>query len=324
MNLTYSVVIRTFNEEEHIAKLLTGIYAQTVRPKQVIIVDSGSSDATVSIASRYPVKIVHIKKDEFTFGRALNRGCAEVTSDIICIASAHVYPLYSNWIELMLRHFQDDTVMVVYGAQRGDDTTPYSERCIMRQWYPHAGARTQEHTFCNNANAAVRHSFWQQLHYDEVLPGLEDVAFAQCVKEKGFRVIYEESAQVVHIHDQTLREIYNRYYREALAFKKIYPQEIFRRRELFFLVSANIVSDLYQALRERVLLKNIFSVFGFRLAQFYGTYRGFNAGKVDLCGLRERLYYPSFKQNMASVSPKETCEPISYTGEYIEKKHTYV
>ena len=55
-----SLVIRCYNEEQHIGPLLSGIIQQTLTDREIIIVDSGSTDATVSIASRYPVKILSI------------------------------------------------------------------------------------------------------------------------------------------------------------------------------------------------------------------------------------------------------------------------
>ena len=58
-----SVVIRCCNEEHHIGRLLSGITQQTIRDAEIIVVDSGSTDATLSIASRYPVKIRHIHPD---------------------------------------------------------------------------------------------------------------------------------------------------------------------------------------------------------------------------------------------------------------------
>ncbi len=63
-----SLVIRAFNEEAHIGRLLEGVSRQTLRDVQVILVNSGSTDSTVAIASRYGAKIVHIDPLEFTFG----------------------------------------------------------------------------------------------------------------------------------------------------------------------------------------------------------------------------------------------------------------
>ena len=67
-----SLIIRCYNEEKHIEKLLNGIMQQALEKIEIILVDSGSTDSTLSIAAAYPVKIVSIDPNEFTFGRSLN------------------------------------------------------------------------------------------------------------------------------------------------------------------------------------------------------------------------------------------------------------
>ncbi len=100
-----SLVIRAYNEEAHIGRLLEGIRRQTVREVEVILVDSGSTDATPAIAAQYGAKVVHIDPAEFTFGRSLNRGLAAATRELTILASAHVYPVYPDWLECLLGAF---------------------------------------------------------------------------------------------------------------------------------------------------------------------------------------------------------------------------
>ena len=87
-----SIVIRAYNEEKHIGKLLDGLMQQSLKNIQIILVDSGSTDNTVAIASKYPVEIIHIQPQEFTFGRSLNAGIAQANADFVVFASAHVTP----------------------------------------------------------------------------------------------------------------------------------------------------------------------------------------------------------------------------------------
>ena len=88
-----SILIRSFNEEKHIGRLLSGILEQTIEDIEIILVDSGSSDATVAIASHFPVRILNIDPEEFTFGRSLNLGCAEAKGEFIVILSENIYTL---------------------------------------------------------------------------------------------------------------------------------------------------------------------------------------------------------------------------------------
>ena len=79
---TVALVIRCFNEEAHIGRLLTGVVRQTHVPEEIIVVDSGSTDATLAIASAFPVEIVTIAPEDFSFGRELNVGLASASTDV--------------------------------------------------------------------------------------------------------------------------------------------------------------------------------------------------------------------------------------------------
>ena len=78
-----SIVIRSYNEAEHIGRLLLGIGQQTMPPDEVIVVDSGSTDGTPDIARSHGAQVVEIDKREFSFGRALNIGFSRAGGDIV-------------------------------------------------------------------------------------------------------------------------------------------------------------------------------------------------------------------------------------------------
>ena len=105
-----SIVIRAYNEEKHIGRLLEGIRQQTIKDVEIILVDSGSTDSTVAIAESFGARIVRIPSDEFTFGRSLNFGVRAATREFVVIASAHVYPVYPDWLESLLSPFEDQQV----------------------------------------------------------------------------------------------------------------------------------------------------------------------------------------------------------------------
>jgi glycosyltransferase involved in cell wall biosynthesis len=287
-----SIVIRCLNEEKHIGRLLAGIMEQTVQDVEIIIVDSGSKDATLSIASHFPVRIVQIRPEDFSFGYALNAGCREASGDILLFASAHVYPLYRDWLELMLAPFEDEQVGLVYGQQRGNDITRYSEHQIFAKWFPEESTRNQLHPFCNNANCAIRRKLWEEQPYDETLTGLEDLDWAKKMLEKGLRIAYQAEATIVHVHEEGWKSVYNRYRREAIALRLIMKHETFNLATFFTLLFKNWSSDYRQALHDGVLLRNLASIFLFRLMQFWGTYRGYKQSYLLDNQVRERFYYP--------------------------------
>src|SRR5688572_19965897 len=117
---TVSIVIRALNEAEHLPALFSGLLRQSRQPDQVIVVHSGSVDDSVAIARAHGAEIVPIAPAEFSFGRALNRGCAAAHGDILVFVSAHVYPLDEKWLDMMVVPFARPEVGLVYGGQTGD------------------------------------------------------------------------------------------------------------------------------------------------------------------------------------------------------------
>ncbi|MFP3854759.1 MAG: glycosyltransferase, partial [Anaerolineales bacterium] len=290
---------------------LSGIMEQTVEDPEIILVDSGSTDATVAIASRFPVNIVEIEPDEFTFGRSLNLGCQAATRDIIAIASAHVYPVYPDWLERLVEPFSDPKVALAYGRQRGNSTTRFSEHQHFSKMYPEISNLKQKDPLCNNANAAIRRSLWEEHPYDESLPGLEDLEWANWAIEQGYYLAYVAEAEIVHVHEETPLQVYNRYRREAIALKRMRPQEPFSPLEFLRLYISNVVSDSWHALREGQFLEVFREILWFRLMQFWGTYRGFRHRGPVSSRLRQAFYYPRSLRRTANPKGRAV-EPIDY------------
>jgi len=308
-----SIVIRAYNEEKHIGRLLEGIRQQTIKDVEIILVDSGSTDGTVSVAESFGARIVRIPSAEFTFGRSLNLGIQAATREWIVIASAHIYPVYPDWLESLLHPFEDENVALTYGKQRGPETAQFSEQQIYRHWYPDVSKPRQATAFCNNANAAIRKSLWQQNHYDETLTGLEDLAWGKWAKEQEYDIAYVAEAEIIHVHNEAPDGVFNRYRREAMAFKKIFPEAHFSYYDFVRLTTMNILSDLWHAARERMLWKNISSISQFRFMQFHGTRLGYRESGLLTPQLRETFYYA--REKKVNEGAQRDVEPIQYNQE---------
>ena len=288
-----SAVIRAYNEGQHIGRLLTGLAQQTVKLDEVVVVDSGSTDDTVAIAEAAGCKVVHIAKSDFSFGRALNLGCAAASGDILLFASAHVYPVYDTYVEHLTSAFQRENVALAYGRQVGDERTKFSESRVMLKWFPTDNIWDQGHPFSNNANAAVLKSVWEESPYDETLTGLEDLDFAHKLIERGHKIAYVADAPVVHVHEETWSITRNRYRREAIAYSRIVEGSDMSAITAGQLALSNIFGDYIDAVKTRRLRGNVLSIPMFRTAQFLGAWEGFRSPGHVSARLLERFYYPA-------------------------------
>ncbi len=316
--MSATVIIRAFNEEAHIGRLLTGIRKQTEKPDEVILVDSGSTDATVAIAEAFGATVVPIRREEFSFGRALNRGIEAASSELIVLASAHVYPIYDDWLERLLAPFgESDEVGLSFGRQTTPPNGRFSEGRLLERWFPPESRVDREHPFCNNANAAIRRELWLDRPYDEQLTGLEDLAWAKGLLAAGGALAYAADAPIIHVHEESFAQIVNRYRREALAHKTIYPDQSLGPLAALRLGFANVAGDVIAATREgRILGHESLSILEFRAAQFYGTFSGLSRASPVTESLKRRFYYPPDGQ-----PPEERDRPRGCVIDYDDADH---
>lgn len=303
---TISVVIRALNEAEHLPALFTGLLRQTRRPDEVILVDSGSTDDTVPIATAHGARIEHILPQDFSFGRSLNLGCAAATGDVLVFVSAHVYPLDEHWLERLVAPFERPEIVLTYGRQTGGPDSTFSEVELMRRWFPDRSDPDQATPFCNNANCAVRRTEWAQHPYDEDLTGLEDLDWAKRALARGGKIAYVADAAIAHIHDESFGRLRNRYRREAIAHRRIFNDQHMGLLEAAGLCAVAIGRDYLAAVPRRKLLRNLWSIPRFRAAQYWGTWEGFRAkGDVSLA-LKRHFYYPKGFTPRAEVRRTES------------------
>ncbi len=84
-----SVIIPAYNEEQDIEDCLKSLKEQTFKNFEVILVDDGSTDNTVKIATKYKIRI--IKQNHKGPGLARNRGAREARGKILVLIDADMY-----------------------------------------------------------------------------------------------------------------------------------------------------------------------------------------------------------------------------------------
>lgn len=293
-----SIVIRTLNEEAYLADLLGAIETQEYSQQwqlEVVVVDSGSTDATLDIAHRFGCRVTHISKEEFSFGRSLNRGCDFAHGSILVFVSGHCVPVGSNWLTALVKPLEEGACSYSYGRQIGGGPTKFSEGRVFLKYFPPTSMLPQEGFFANNANAAIRRSEWQAERFDESLTGLEDMHLAKRIVEGGGEIGYVAEAAVHHIHDETWAQVRNRYEREGAALLEIMPEAGLSFFDFLECTARSIAKDSYAALRQGVLLRELPEIVMFRTLQFWGSYRGTSYARM-VASMRRKAYFHPDRQ----------------------------
>lgn len=295
-----SIVIRTLNEAEYLDDLLKMIARQQTGElaHEVVLIDSGSTDDTVAIARRHGCRVTTISKQEFSFGRSLNRGCDFAKGEILVFISGHCIPVDDHWLLNLCRPVMEGKVAYSYGRQVGDDDSYFSERRIFAKYYPETSAVPQEGFFCNNANSALSRAAWERHRFDEELTGLEDMALAKVLVNEGEKVGYVAEASVFHHHNETWAKVRRRFEREALALQLIMPEVQLRRRDVCRYIFSSVRMDMRSALRHhRSLRRHWYEILRYRIAQYVGSYAGNHGHRRLSQSSKDRFFYPSVNES---------------------------
>jgi glycosyltransferase involved in cell wall biosynthesis len=194
-----SIIIRTRNEERWITQCLRGVFDQSYKDFEVILVDNMSDDKTVEKARQFAVAKVMQCKD-FLPGKAINIGISESVGRYIVCLSGHCIPINDKWLEHLMENFKDDTIAGVYGRQEPMAFTSDSDKRDLALVFGLDRKVQTKDSFFHNANSMIRRDVWEKVPFDETLTNIEDRAWAKEVLTRGYKVIYEPKASVYHYH----------------------------------------------------------------------------------------------------------------------------
>ncbi len=289
-----SIVIRTLNEARYLRQLLEGIRSQEFLQSEIeiIVVDSGSTDDTLAIAEKGGCRILHLKRSEFSFGRSLNIGCDAARGRFLVFVSGHCVPVDNQWLKNLLLPLADASTAIAFGRQVGGDETRFSEHALFAKYFPEHAEHNQPPFFCNNANLALRYECWREHRFDESLTGLEDMYLAKQLWQQKKTIVYVPDASVYHYHHESWGQVRRRYEREALALREIMPEVHVQWYDAVRYFFAGVLSDLSDALQQRVFLSRMFQIIAFRFFQFYGAWRGHHLHRNLSRQRKERYFYP--------------------------------
>jgi rhamnosyltransferase len=191
------VVIRAKDEAARIGTTLARLNAQTIADRlEIVVVDSGSRDATAAIGREAGARVIEMPAESFTYGGALNAGCADATTPLLVALSAHSPPRDERWLERLLRPFSDERVACACGYAKGPDGRPLAGRVMqdleLAQLNPFWGY--------SNSAGAFRTELWQERPFRTDMPGSEDKEWAWHWLERGWLVVVDPSFAVDHSH----------------------------------------------------------------------------------------------------------------------------
>ena len=114
-----SIVIPTLNAGPGFGELLAGIQSQEGPfEREILVLDSGSTDGTDELARRYGARVHRIRRSEFDHGGTRNLGISLAKGEYVVLTVQDAVPLDERWLSTMVENLErDERVAGVYGRQ---------------------------------------------------------------------------------------------------------------------------------------------------------------------------------------------------------------
>ena len=260
-----SVIILTKNGEKYIRSLLDGLYRQEkIERAEVIVIDSGSADATLKIASEYPVALTRIPPEEFGHGRTRNLGARLARGKFLVYVPQDATPVGSGWLDALLLPFRDPGVAGVYCRQapRSDASAmekyflldTYTGKYAVRTLGKHQDV-TLSQCFFSTVGGAIRASLWRDHPFREDVIMSEDQAWSKEVMLAGHSIVYQPAAELLHSHQYGIVDVFRRNFDSGFSIRQIFSgrtgisaaQGLARlAREVVFVLRGERLGDIFR------------------------------------------------------------------------------
>ena len=264
-----SFITTVYNEESTIESLLESLFSQSKFPDEIIIVDGGSTDNTVSEISNFQFPISNTKaKIKLIFKRGnrsvgRNEAIRAATNGIIVCSDAGCV-LDKDWVRNILKPFKNSKVDVVAGYYRGLAKTNF-QKCLIPYTLVMPDRINSSNFLPSSRSMAFKKSIWKKAgKFPEKFSNNEDYVFAKRLKEINAKIIFEKSAIAYWIPRNNIKDAFIMFYRFAKgdAESRIFRPKvamIFLRYVIgLFFVVVYIISKSYLILNTLYLILPIY------------------------------------------------------------------
>lgn len=216
--LSVAVVVTVLNEERTIGALLSALESQTRIPDEVIIIDGGSSDTTVSKIHEFASSTalsVHVDTQIGNRSIGRNSGVKRAVSDFIAFTDGGCQP-DEKWLEKLIQAHHDSKRPVIAGYYRVvDEPSPF--QCASAPFFLVMPDDVNPGTFLPATRSMLieKSVFFEMGGFDELLSDNEDYAFARKLQRRSVPIAFATDAIVAWESPGTIFQFWSTIFRFA-------------------------------------------------------------------------------------------------------------
>ena len=249
-----SVLVRAHNDETLVGRTLEGIFAQSLKPFEVVVCDDASTDRTREIAANFPVRFFERPAGPYKPGRTLNALVRDAKGEIVVFNNSDAVPLDGQWLARLVNPLMAGRRVFSFANQlprknaralvRKDSERAFGDGKVQATWK----------FFFSLASSATWRQNLIDVPFDEEIQYSEDVEWTwrnSRRAEDPVRIVYCPDAHVEHSHNYTLRELAKRFRGEGAADRVIFGDKPSLLREIVGAARETLRDWAYLAKRPR-------------------------------------------------------------------------
>ncbi len=232
-----SVIIPTWNAGPAFRELLERLRRQSLPPKEIIVMDSSSTDGTAELAREFGAAVYIIDQAEFDHGGTRNRAASYASGSILVFMTQDAVPNNEFLLKNLTRPLiENPQTACAYARQLAKPGAHLLEQAARSYNYPdHSFCKSQDDLpsmglktfFCSNVCSAIRKETFIDLgRFPEPVIFNEDMFFAAKCVLAGYTIAYAANAEVLHSHNYTLKQQFKRYFDNGVSIRMndwVYP-----------------------------------------------------------------------------------------------------
>jgi glycosyltransferase involved in cell wall biosynthesis len=218
--LTFDVIVPTFERAESLERCLAGLASQTLAPERIVVIVRTTDEASARVVSAARTQCGWVKQvsvSEAGVVVSMNTGLSECHSDIVAITDDDAVPR-PEWLKQLASHYADASVVGVGGRDVLPFNVPETEVVGAISW---SGRVHGEHhrgvgparavRMLKGVNSSYRREFLQTVGFDPNLRGKGattdwELCLGAHAHERGLKLIYDPSILVEHFPEERRSE----------------------------------------------------------------------------------------------------------------------
>ncbi len=247
-NLSISILMPVKNGMRWLPDVLKGIRSQTVRPVEMIAVDSGSTDGSPEFLDSNGFIVRKISPQQYGHGKTRNMLASMASGDIYVFLNQDAIPADSNWLSKLIKGLNHAPDIV--GACSLEVNRDLGKNCgnstlVFRSLSPEQGIWVQPHYDpavyskldsmgkrylfpFSTISAAVKADYFCQSPFSIDVYYGEDLYWAVSAYKRGYRIACVSSSQVFHWHsNRSMLSFLSGGIADGLLYKKLFHHKTF-------------------------------------------------------------------------------------------------